>query len=116
MRKIISLFVGCLSLVVAHTNYAASVSVTNNVPWVDDALPAGAVSGADGGDSWNWVGNNPSPLSGSLSSQSSVSAGSHQHFFYSAGAALQVNPGDTLIANVYLDPNNLPRQVMVQWN
>ncbi|MDB6020700.1 MAG: hypothetical protein JWQ04_557, partial [Pedosphaera sp.] len=33
--------------------------VTNFTSWVDDALPVGAQAGADGGDSWNWVGSNP---------------------------------------------------------
>ncbi len=32
--------------------------------WVGDALPAGAMSWSDGGDTWNWVSSNPTPFSG----------------------------------------------------
>src|SRR5204863_3617347 len=60
------------------------VTSTNVTIWVDDALPAGALPGADGGDSWNWVGSSPSPISGTFASQSSLSSGSHQHFFSGA--------------------------------
>src|SRR6185503_10840598 len=52
----------------------------------------------------------------SLASASTIGAGLHQHFFYSATGSLQVSSGDVLVTYVYLDPNNLPRQIMVQWN
>jgi len=87
-----------------------------NVVWVDDALPAGAVPGADGGDSWNWVSNNPAPYSGSVSSQSTNRPGMHQHYFSSATATLSVNTGDVLFAYVYLDPTNVPSEIMLQWS
>jgi hypothetical protein len=86
------------------------------VAWVDDSLPAGAITGTDGGDSWNWVSSNPTPFSGSLANQSTLSAGLHQHYFYSATQTLSVNTGDVLFAYVYLDPNNPPTEVMLQWN
>ena len=87
-----------------------------NVVWVNDALPAGASAGADGGDAWNWVGSNPTPFSGSLAHQSVVAAGSHQHYFANATATMSIGVGDTLYAYVYLDPNNMPSEIMLQWN
>ncbi|MBU6401643.1 MAG: glycoside hydrolase family 9 protein, partial [Verrucomicrobia bacterium] len=84
--------------------------------WVDDALPAGAVPGADGGDSWNWVSNNPAPFSLSLASQSSLGAGLHEHYFSNASATLMVSTGNVLFAYVYLDPVNPPSEVMLQWH
>jgi hypothetical protein len=87
-----------------------------NIVWVDDSLPAGAVSGADGGDSWNWVTSNPAPSSGTLSHQSVVAAGSHQHFFMNATATLSIGTGDILYAYVYLDPANPPKELMLQWD
>jgi RHS repeat-associated protein len=88
-----------------------------DLPWMDDAVPAGAALGADGGDSWaTWVSSNPTPFSGALASQSNIGSGEHQHYFYSAVATLMVNPGETLIAYVYLDPANPPSEVMLQWN
>jgi hypothetical protein len=89
---------------------------TNAVVWVDDALPNGAVAGTDGGDAWNWIGNNPTPVSGTLANQSTVTAGLHQHFFTAATQSLTVNTGDVLSAYVYLDPANLPSEIMLQWN
>ena len=97
------------------TNVTANV-ITNATVWVEDALPAGAVPGTDGGDAWNWVGSNPSPYSGSLANQSTVASGLHQHYFTSASQGLMINTGATLFAAVYLDPNNPPSEIMLQWN
>ena len=82
--------------------------------WFDDALPAGA-SGFGDSEGWNWVGSTPSPFSGSLAHQSNIVAGLHQHYFLWATATLSVSAGDKLFAYVYLDPSNLPRQIMLQW-
>ncbi len=87
-----------------------------NTVWVDDVLPVGAIPVADGGDVWNWVSNNPTPLSGALANQSNIAPGEHQHFFTNATATLPVNSNDTLFAYVYLDPANVPAEVMLQWN
>src|SRR5262249_19193520 len=84
--------------------------------WVDDSLPTGAVAGTDGGDKWSWVGSNPTPFAGKLANQSTVAAGLHQHFFTSAAQTLTVNTGDVLFAYVNIDPNNLPSEIMLQWN
>ena len=84
--------------------------------WVEDTTPAGAVLAASGGDSWTWVASNPTPFSGSLAHQSSISSVDHQHYFYGAADTLLVNTGDTLIAYVYLDPANVPSEIMLQWN
>jgi RHS repeat-associated protein len=95
------------------------IEQSGETAWVDDALPAGAsvgYSGFDGGESWSWVSNNPFPYSGAVSHQSNVVAGAHRHFFYGATQTLQVNAGDKLYAYVYLDPANMPSQVMLEWN
>ena len=89
---------------------------TNLVVWVDDALPAGVLTGADGGDSWDWTSANPAPFSGTLANQSAVAAGQHQHYFYRASQTMAVNAGDYLYAYAYLDPANPPSEVMLQWN
>jgi uncharacterized repeat protein (TIGR01451 family) len=92
--------------------------VPSETIWVDDALPASAVEGFDknNGDSFKWVGSNPTPFSGSLAHQSTISAGEHQHYFISANPAFAINTGDILVAYVYLDPANVPSEVMLQWN
>jgi hypothetical protein len=87
-----------------------------NVVWVDDAIPAGATAGADGGDSWSWVSSNPTPFSGLLAHRSAAAAGSHQHYFANATATLTIGTGDVLYAYVYLDPINPPSEIMLQWS
>jgi hypothetical protein len=99
----------------ATTNVSVGSVNLPQVLWVDDSVPAGASSGADGGDSWNWV-NNPVPNTGAKANQSAVAAGSHQHYFYNAATTLQVGTGDVLFAYVYLDPANPPNEIMLQWN
>jgi hypothetical protein len=86
------------------------------VVWVEDDFPTGAATWGDGGDGWNWVTSNPTPFSGSRSHQSNLAAGLHQHYFHGAPATLSVSSGDVLVAYVYLDPANLPSEVMLQWN
>src|SRR5439155_14777529 len=83
--------------------------------WVDDGVPAGASSAADGGDGWTWVNNNPAPYAGASAHQSANAAGEHQHYFFNATATLPVNTGDILYTWIYLDPVNTPSEVMLQW-
>jgi hypothetical protein len=90
--------------------------VQKETVWMDSQFPAGATSGADGaGESWRWVSQNPAPLLGRLAHQSALVAGEHQHFFYGASATMHVAPGDDLFAFVFLDANNPPREIMLQW-
>lgn len=86
-----------------------------DVVWVGDSLPADAVPTGEG-EGWTWVGSSPAPFSGSLSHQSALVAGMHQHYFYGAAPQLAINSGDVFVAYVYLDPVNPPSEVMLQWN
>jgi hypothetical protein len=99
--------------VFAITNFTVN---SPNLVWVDDAVPLGATTGADGGDAWNWVSGSPTANSGALASQSVIAAGEHQHFFYNATATMQVGTGDVLYAYVYIDPANPPSEVALYWN
>jgi uncharacterized repeat protein (TIGR01451 family) len=65
---------------------------------------------------WVWIFDNPLPYSGKRAHQSSVSAGLHHHFFYGATETLTVNTGDILFTYVYIDPDNIPSQIMLQWD
>jgi hypothetical protein len=87
----------------------------SDVVWVEDSLPAGATP-TSYYDGWNWVGSNPSPVSGSSSHQSAlIYYDVHQHSFTGATNTLSVDAGDRLVAYIYLDPVSPPRQVMLQW-
>jgi hypothetical protein len=91
-------------------------ATAGDLPWVVNALPPGACTGAEGGDGWNWTNSNPTPFSGVLEHTSNLGAGLHQHYFSSATAALSINTGDALFSYVYLDPINPPSEVMLQWS
>ncbi|HXT40172.1 MAG TPA: hypothetical protein VN887_09125, partial [Candidatus Angelobacter sp.] len=101
------------------TSDPVMVTVNNaspaNTVWMDDAIPAGAWTGADGGDAWNWISSNPAPFFGTRAHQSSLTPGIHYHYFSEATAVLTVNSGDTLFTYAYLDPANPPREIMLQW-
>ncbi|HEY1173672.1 MAG TPA: glycoside hydrolase family 9 protein [Verrucomicrobiae bacterium] len=99
------------NVVTAPTNSTDTATV-----WVDNAVPAGATSGSEGGDTWNWVSSNPAPYSGAVAHQSAIASGMHQHYFDWATATMTVNAGDKLFTYIYLDPANVPSEVMLQWN
>jgi hypothetical protein len=88
---------------------------SRSVPWLDDEVPAGAWTGADPGDAWNWVTNNPIPWSGLRAHQSNPGPGIRSHYFSDAAATMTVNPGDTLITWVLLNPTNAPREILLRW-
>ena len=48
--------------------------------------------------------------------RSSLRAGVHQHFFEAATETMAVASGERLFAWVYLDPDNPPRSLMLQWH
>ncbi len=81
--------------------------------WVDDAVPAGAGTGATGGDTWNWV--TTGAYSGGKAHQSTLAAGLHEHYFNWAGTRMNVGTGDTLYTYVYLDPANPPTAIMLSF-
>jgi hypothetical protein len=85
------------------------------VAWVDDALPSGAQPSTGGGDSWSWV-SSPAPFHGTVVHASAIAAGLHEHYFDGATATLDINAGDMLFAYVYMDPANVPSEVMLCWN
>ncbi len=103
---------------VVVTSGGSVVQPTNTVTttyYVDDAVPAGATLFTYGGDSWNWVTSNPTPFSGTRAHQSNIAPGVHQHVFYNATATFPISAGDVLVTHVYLDPANVPSQVMIGW-
>lgn len=85
--------------------------------WVDDALPTGAVpEGNEKEKSWQWAeGPASQVLSGKLS-HSRTAKGVSQHYFISAAPGLRIGVGDKLFAYVFVDPQNPPKTVMLQFN
>lgn len=100
---------------VAAVAAVQAASAAGETVWVDDNTPAGAILVGEG-DAWNWIAANPAPYSGTRCHQSNVGAGNHQHFFHSATAKLNIRAGDKLFTYVFLEPNIIPSQIMLQWH
>lgn len=83
--------------------------------WLSGALPNGATA-HDDSDGWTWSGNNPIPFAAPLTHHSIVSAGTHQHYFTNASTTLTLTAGEVLFTYVYLDPQNPPSEIMLQWS
>lgn len=97
--------------------------------WFADVLPLGAQTAGE--DTWDLITNNDlwAPFEASFSvlpaTPNTVPAGGghveppasglHQHLFDSA-TAFTLTASDQLFCWVYLDPNNPPREVMLQWH
>lgn len=95
---------------------AVSTTAVLNTLWVDDFVPDDpAYQYGDGGDSWNWITGPPAPVSGTKVHQANTSASSHQHYFNNATNTLSISAGDIIYAFVYLDPTNLPSQIVLQF-
>jgi hypothetical protein len=58
----------------------------------------------------------PTPYSGSLAHQSILASGFYQHYFNYATNPMLVGVGDILFVYVYLDPVNVPRELMLSWD
>jgi hypothetical protein len=101
---------------VANPDVANEVSVLGLVSdeaiWIEDALPTGAVP-ESAGESWQWA---QGPYSGQLAHESSPAAGLHKHGFTGATDTLAVNAGDHLFTYVYLDPADLPAELMLEFH
>jgi len=90
------------------TNTATdSVTVGNPVVWVDDALPAGAIPGSEGGDTWNWVSSSPAPYSGTRAVLSTMTSGLHSAFFWGA-QPLNIDAGEVLSLMFTWTPQTRP--------
>jgi uncharacterized protein (TIGR03437 family) len=90
-------------------------SGAGDVVWFEGAVPAGATPEADS-DVWEWVTNSPASFSGYPVHRSSVHPAFHQHHFFNATNTMRPAAGDKIFTYVYLDPNNLPNEVMLQWH
>jgi uncharacterized repeat protein (TIGR01451 family) len=115
------------NLGVSTTSAAITIGVNTSSPragefiWFDDDVPLGATKHADGDVDWYWVDANPGAFSGMKAHQSrnfgqlDTPNGVHQHSFDGATTTLPVGTGDKLFTYVFLDINNMPREIMLQW-
>src|SRR3989441_2960782 len=88
--------------------------------WFDDSVPQDASEHAEGGDGWFWVTANPVAISGTKAHQSRNfgqfdSKTIHRHYFDGTINELPLDPGDKLFTYVFLDINNMPGEIMLEW-
>ncbi|MDQ3798329.1 MAG: Ig-like domain-containing protein, partial [Acidobacteriota bacterium] len=104
---------------VTTTSNPVNIGVNRQSPsigemiWVDDNVPSGASTG--GNDGWNWMNINPNSLLGSSAHQSKLAAGEHEHYFEGSSLKLQLNSGDSLSSWIFIDPDFVPAEIMLQW-
>lgn len=100
---------------VEYTDPGVPAGVTLDQPqevvWIDDDTPKGAKQ--EGG--WQFV-VAPEPVLSGTKASKRTAGGLSQHFFTGANPPLKVGEGDKLFTYVYLDPNNPPKEIMLQWN
>ncbi len=84
--------------------------------WFDDKLPEGAKPQGDGPDPWKFVSSPEHPVHSGENSSVRTGSGLTQHFFSDANPKLTVGTPARLFAYVYLDPENPPETVQLQFN
>ena len=81
--------------------------------WFDDAFPGGAkLEGAEP----QWVEKSAGPVATGDRALKRTADGLQQIFFINTWQYLQIGTDDRLFVSVYLDPENMPEEIMVQFN
>ena len=83
--------------------------------WFDDMLPAGAKPAGNPGP-WTFVEGPDHPVYSGKNSSTRTGNGLIQHFFTGATDPFVIAENDILFAYVYLDPDNPPETVQLQFN
>ena len=86
--------------------------------WIDDYLPEGvnALGNGSGGDVFEFVSKPKHPVYSGNRSHRRISQGRGQHLIQNAKKGLRIDENTKLFSYVYLDPDNPPKQIMLQWN
>ncbi len=86
--------------------------------WIDDATPKGAKRQGDG-KNWQWTAAKSArkaPVFSGTKSLRRSGKGLIQDYFTGAAAPLRVQAGDQLFAHVWLDPNDPPKSIQLQFH
>ncbi len=87
--------------------------------WLAHDVPAGSQREATDMAFWEWRdADEDAPFAdeGGIRLQTAGAGESVQHYFREADDPLRVDPGDTLFAWVYIDPEDPPATLMMQWH
>jgi hypothetical protein len=97
-----------------HPDAAAKPLESYEYVWIEDAAPAEAQ--LQGDSAWEFVTRPDHPVFSGEKATRREAGGLSQHFFTGAKPGLQIGEGDKLFAYVYLDPQNPPKTVMLQFH
>ncbi|MBK1631891.1 hypothetical protein CKO31_14330 [Thiohalocapsa halophila] len=99
---------------VTAQDFTATAVASQDTVWIEDADPASMRLYSEYGWGWSESGL-VSPYSGNRAVYSPVNSGEHRHAANGASAAesLTVEAGDRLYVYVWLDPENMPRSLML---
>jgi hypothetical protein len=95
-------------------DFAAVALQSEDSVWIEDADPASMRIVSEYG--WGWSGSGPvAPYSGAAALYSPVVSGQHRHAAVNASAAdsLVLEAGDRIYVYVWLDPEHLPRSLLL---
>jgi len=91
--------------------------IQRDTAWFDDALPAGATPSGDGKlFQFAEAGDSVKPFSGAKALRRKAGEAVAQDFFTGAEQPLVVTANTKLYAHVYLDPNDPPQAIMLQYH
>lgn len=85
--------------------------------WIDDSLPTSAVpQGNEDSKSWKWDGAPAHQVRSGKLSHSRTAKGFARHEFTGTSTALNIGEGDKLFAYVFLDPQDPPKTLLLQFH
>ena len=86
--------------------------------WIDDEIPPGSRSlgNGSGAQSFEFVSKPDHPVFSGERSSRRTSKGRGQHLIQDADPALAVGAGARLFTQVFVDPEDPPRELMLQWH
>lgn len=88
-----------------------------DVVWIEDDWPPGASPNVNAGNTpHRWVTAAEGKVFSGERAIERKGAGLHQVFFDKSSRPITVGAGDRLFAHVFLDPQDLPKTIMLQWH
>lgn len=105
-------------------NANGPVQTSLETVWMDESVPTGASLQTLGSGAWNWAStfdsnwatlDFPYPLFGAKFHWSPSASGLIEKSFDSTIAPLSVGVGDLLYCYVWIDPDDMPSQIMLSW-
>ncbi|MFP6763873.1 MAG: PSD1 and planctomycete cytochrome C domain-containing protein, partial [Planctomycetaceae bacterium] len=102
----------------AEAPAAAHTPVPVERIWIDDDLPPGAqaLGNGSGAQKFVFVSKPAHPVFSGRRSSMRISQGRGQHLIQNTQPGLAINRAARLFTYVYLDPENPPQQLMLQWH